>query len=188
MFCIELKFGIYLYRFIPKKNENCLSQGLWNHFWSWNWKKSLKKLGIFRNNAYLCIDKSRPLPIRTAYPAGHFLYIDMRYTKQAMTLAQQIQTLQGRGLMIADTNKAEQALVRRGVWHWWTRAYGSLSWVQGDRQSGIPPRIVCAACCSLGVREVLLVSVPQTLVQWLLPMESLHLNQWYQCFLLLPFQ
>ena len=27
-----------------------------------------------------------------------------------MTLAQQIQTLQGRGLMIADTNKAEQAL------------------------------------------------------------------------------
>ena len=59
---------------------------------------------------YLCNDKSRPLPIRTAYPAGHFLYIDMRYTKQAMTLAQQIQTLQGRGLMIADTNKAEQAL------------------------------------------------------------------------------
>ena len=34
----------------------------------------------------------------------------MRYTKQAMTLAQQILTLQGRGLMIADTNKAEQAL------------------------------------------------------------------------------
>ena len=59
---------------------------------------------------YLCTDKSRPLPIRTAYPAGHFLYIDMRYTKQAMTLAQQLQTLQGRGLMIADTNKAEQAL------------------------------------------------------------------------------
>ena len=46
-------------------------------------------------NAYLCNDKSRPLPIRTAYPAGHFLYIDMRYTKQAMTLAQQILTLQG---------------------------------------------------------------------------------------------
>ena len=44
-------------------------------------------------------DKSRPLPIRTAYPAGHFLYIDMRYTKQAMTLAQQILTLQDRGLM-----------------------------------------------------------------------------------------
>ncbi|MCK8621728.1 hypothetical protein [Prevotella sp. E13-27] len=34
----------------------------------------------------------------------------MRYTKQAMTLAQQILTLQGRGLMIADTNKAGQAL------------------------------------------------------------------------------
>ena len=73
-------------------------------------QKKLKKLGIFENSTYLCTDKSRPLPIRTAYPAGHFLYIDMRYTKQAMTLAQQIQTLQGRGLMIADTNKAEQAL------------------------------------------------------------------------------
>ena len=34
----------------------------------------------------------------------------MRYTKKAMTLAQQIQTLQSRGLIIADTNKAEQAL------------------------------------------------------------------------------
>ena len=34
----------------------------------------------------------------------------MRYTKKAMTLAQQIQTLQSRGLTIADTNKAEQAL------------------------------------------------------------------------------
>ena len=64
----------------------------------------------FAESLYLCTDKSRPLPIRTAYPAGHFLYIDMRYTKQAMTLAQQIQTLQSRGLIIADTNKAEQAL------------------------------------------------------------------------------
>jgi len=43
----------------------------------------------FKKMHYLCTDKSRPLPIRTAYPAGHFLYIDMRYTKQAMTLAQQ---------------------------------------------------------------------------------------------------
>ena len=46
----------------------------------------------FAESLYLCTDKSRQLPIRTAYPAGHFLYIDMRYTKQAMTLAQQIQT------------------------------------------------------------------------------------------------
>ena len=61
-------------------------------------QKCLKKFGRFRNKAYLCNDKSRPLPIRTAYPAGHFLYIGMRYTKQAMTLAQQIQTLQSRGL------------------------------------------------------------------------------------------
>jgi len=43
----------------------------------------------FKKMHYLRNDKSRPLPIRTAYPAGHFLYIDMRYTKQAMTLAQQ---------------------------------------------------------------------------------------------------
>ena len=34
----------------------------------------------------------------------------MRYTKQVMTLTQQIQTLQSRGLIIADTVKAEQAL------------------------------------------------------------------------------
>ena len=61
----------------------------------------------FAESLYLCTDKSRPLPIRTAYPAGHFLYIDMRYTKQAMTLAQQIQTLQSRGLIIADTNKED---------------------------------------------------------------------------------
>ncbi len=62
-------------------------------------ENNLKKLGIFEKSTYLCTDKSRPLPIRTAYPAGHFLYIDMRYTKQAMTLVQHIQTLQGRGLI-----------------------------------------------------------------------------------------
>ena len=60
-------------------------------------QKILKIVCRFKKMHYLCNDKSRPLPIRTAYPAGHFLYIDMRYTKQAMTLAQQIQTLQGRG-------------------------------------------------------------------------------------------
>ena len=63
-------------------------------------------------NPYLCTDKSRLLPIRTAYPAGHFFLNRsfMRYTKQAMTLAQQIQTLQNRGMIIADTVKAELAL------------------------------------------------------------------------------
>ena len=66
-------------------------------------RKKLRIVCRFKKMQYLCTNKSRPLPIRTAYPAGHFLYIDMRYTKQAMTLAQQIQTLQGRGLMIADT-------------------------------------------------------------------------------------
>ena len=72
-------------------------------------EKILKNVCKFQKKRYLCTDKSRPLPIRTAYPAGHFLYIDMRYTKQAMTLTQQILALQSRGLIIADTNKAEQA-------------------------------------------------------------------------------
>ena len=67
-----------MYRFTPKKNKNNLSQGLWNHFLGENWQKYLKKLVRFGNNVYLCTDKSRSLPIRTAYPAGHFLYIDMR--------------------------------------------------------------------------------------------------------------
>ena len=61
------------------------------------WTLNLTKIGLFENNVYLCIDKSRSLPIRTAYPARHFLYIDMRYTKYAMTLAQQILILQNRG-------------------------------------------------------------------------------------------
>ena len=34
----------------------------------------------------------------------------MRYIKQAMALAQQIQTLQSRGLIIADIAKAEHSL------------------------------------------------------------------------------
>ena len=74
-------------------------------------KFSFKIFGTFRNSSYLCTDKSRSLPTRTAYPAGHFLNLTMmRYTKQVMTLTQQIQTLQSRGLIIADTVKAEQAL------------------------------------------------------------------------------
>jgi len=38
----------------------------------------------------------------------------MRYTKQAMTLAQQIQTLQSRGLIIADTNKETLEVISLG--------------------------------------------------------------------------
>jgi len=69
------------------------------HF-SWNFQK-------------ICLSLHRQIPPashKNSVPSGTFLYIDMRYTKQAMTLAQQIQTLQSRGLIIADTNKAEQAL------------------------------------------------------------------------------
>mgnify|MGYP007100770760 CR=1 FL=1 len=29
-------------------------------------------LGFIKNIYYLCINKSRPLPVRLAYPAGHF--------------------------------------------------------------------------------------------------------------------
>ena len=60
-----------------------------------------------------CLSLHRQIPPashKNSVPSGTFLCIDMRYTKQAMTLAQQILTLQGRGLMNADTNKAEQAL------------------------------------------------------------------------------
>ena len=60
-----------------------------NTFYSYFNKKSSELFVDSRKCTIVCNDKSRPLPIRTAYPAGHFLYIDMRYTKQAMTLAQQ---------------------------------------------------------------------------------------------------
>lgn len=40
-------------------------------------RKKLRIVCRFKKKHYLCNDKSRPLPIRTAYPAGHFLYIDM---------------------------------------------------------------------------------------------------------------
>ncbi len=36
-----------------------------------------------------------PASHKNSVPSGTFLYIDMRYTKQAITLAQQIQTLCG---------------------------------------------------------------------------------------------
>ena len=35
-------------------------------------EKILIKVCRFQKKHYLCTDKSRPLPIRTAYPAGHF--------------------------------------------------------------------------------------------------------------------
>ena len=37
--------------------------------------------GLLELNIYLYTDKSRPLSIRTAYPAGHFLFMCNRYTK-----------------------------------------------------------------------------------------------------------
>ena len=35
-------------------------------------QKNLRIVCRFKKKHYLCTDKSRPLPIRTAYPAGHF--------------------------------------------------------------------------------------------------------------------
>ena len=57
-----------------------------------------------------CLSLHRQIPPashQNSVPSGTFFVYRHEIYKQAMTLAQQIQTLQGRGLMIADTNKAE---------------------------------------------------------------------------------
>ena len=59
---------------------------------------------------YLCINKSRPLPVRLAYPAGHFLFMGIRYTHQAITTEQQIDILKERGLLIDDVKQAIEVL------------------------------------------------------------------------------
>ena len=59
---------------------------------------------------YLCVNKSRPLPVRLAYPAGHFLFMGVRYTHQAITTEQQIEILKKRGLLIDDVEQAIEIL------------------------------------------------------------------------------
>ena len=59
---------------------------------------------------YLCVNKSRPLPVRLAYPAGHFLFMGVRYTHQAITTEQQIEILKNRGLLIDDVEQAIEVL------------------------------------------------------------------------------
>ncbi len=59
---------------------------------------------------YLCTNKSRSLPVRLAYPAGHFLFMGVRYTDQAITTEQQIDILKERGLLIDDIEQAVGAL------------------------------------------------------------------------------
>lgn len=75
-------------------------------------KKVCKMFGAFRISLYLCNDKSRPLLVRSAYPAGHFFYTYMKYTKQAITIEQQIQVLRDRGLVIPDNQEASEILER----------------------------------------------------------------------------
>ena len=53
-----------------------------------------------------------------------------------MTLAQQIQTLQSRGLIIADTNKAEQAL-------------DAISYFQLAGESDLAAQPLCPSCQSV---------------------------------------
>ena len=67
-------------------------------------------LGRLRIIDYLCTNKSRPLPVRLAYPAGHFLFMGVRYTHQAITTEQQIDILKERGLLINDVEQAIEVL------------------------------------------------------------------------------
>lgn len=59
---------------------------------------------------YLCTNKSRPLPVRSAYPAGHFYFMGVRYTHQAISTGQQIDILRERGLLIGDVGQAIETL------------------------------------------------------------------------------
>ena len=65
---------------------------------------------ILKNNCYLCNNKSRPLLVRSAYPAGHFLFMGVRYTHKAITTEHQIDILKGRGLLIDDVEHAIEVL------------------------------------------------------------------------------
>lgn len=59
---------------------------------------------------YICTNKSRSLPVRLAYPAGHFLFMGVKYTNQAITTEQQIDILKNRGLLIDDVKRAVTVL------------------------------------------------------------------------------
>ena len=59
------------------RNRNTVEfLGIWEtlHFLLVFQQKIFRIVCRFKKMHYLCNDKSRPLPIRTAYPAGHFLY------------------------------------------------------------------------------------------------------------------
>ncbi len=80
---------------------------------------------------YLCSNRSRPLLVRSAYPAGHFLFMEVRYNKQAISIEEQIETLKGRGLLIDDENAAKEVLDvisyfrLAGYWRHMELGYGS---------------------------------------------------------------
>ena len=48
--------------------------------------------------------------MRTAYTAGHFLFMGNQYTKEAITISEQIDVLQRRGLIIDDEVQARKVL------------------------------------------------------------------------------
>lgn len=48
--------------------------------------------------------------IRTAYPAGHFCFMEAIYTKQAITVDEQIEVLKHRSLLIEDEVQAKKSL------------------------------------------------------------------------------
>ena len=59
---------------------------------------------------YICVIRIRRASRRTAYQGGTFLFIYMEYIKNALTISDQIATLQQRGLIINDMTSVERFL------------------------------------------------------------------------------
>ena len=59
---------------------------------------------------YICITRFRRASRRTAYQGGPFFYVTMEYTKNALSISDQIASLQQRGLIINDMTSVERFL------------------------------------------------------------------------------
>ena len=67
--------------------------------------------GTFRKYAYLCTDRIRHASRRTANQGGSFiLYVMNIYTKQPISIDDQIAKLRSLGLIIADEDRARKTL------------------------------------------------------------------------------